>query len=190
MNLWFRLLLICSGYIYDRRKLDPLGVSRLEFKVWPFDLDLNMHMNNGRYLSIMDLGRMDLIVRFGIMKQVLKNKWSPILASATIRYRKSLNPFQKFRLETRVVWWDEKWFYMEQRFVTIDEKDPDNDGIVAAIAFVKGSFYDRKNKKTVPSEELANLLGIDESEYPEKPEYISSWQVAEDDMRNLTKVSL
>lgn len=190
MNLWFRLLLICAGYIYDRRRLDPLGVSRLDFRVWPFDLDLNIHMNNGRYLSIMDLGRMDLIVRFGIMKRVIKNKWSPILASAKIRYRKPLTPFQKFRLETRVTWWDEKWFYMEQRFITIDEQDPDNDGIVAAIAFVKGSFYDRKAKRTVPSERLAEMLGIDSSDYPEKPDYITSWQAAEDDMRHLTKAAL
>ena len=190
MNLWFRLIIICLGYIYDRRKLDPLGSSKLEFRVWPFDLDLNAHMNNGRYLSIMDLGRLDLIVRLGMIKKVVKSKWMPVLGSATIRYRQPLKPFQKFKLKTRVIWWDDKWFYMEQRFIIIDDKDPDKNGLVAAIAFVKGSFYDRKAKQTVPTRDLTALMGIEEKDYPEQPKYIKSWQDAEDDMRDLTREAL
>src|SRR6185503_3961101 len=34
--------------------------SNLSLRVWPNDLDLNIHVNNGRYLTLMDLGRMDL----------------------------------------------------------------------------------------------------------------------------------
>ena len=32
-------------------------------RVLPNDLDLLWHMNNGRYLSLMDQGRVDLMVR-------------------------------------------------------------------------------------------------------------------------------
>lgn len=44
MNLWFRLLhlLLCSLF---RPKLEaPFGVSRLQFRVLPNDLDSNLHM--------------------------------------------------------------------------------------------------------------------------------------------------
>ena len=46
-----------------RPPLEPLGTSVLGFLVWPNDLDVNVHMNNGRFLSIMDLGRFDLSFR-------------------------------------------------------------------------------------------------------------------------------
>ena len=32
-------------------------------RVWPNDLDTNAHMNNGRYLTLMDLGRFDLMTQ-------------------------------------------------------------------------------------------------------------------------------
>lgn len=184
MNLFFRLAAICLTYLFDKRRLDVFGASELDFRVWPFDIDLNRHMNNGRYLSIMDLGRLDLMVRLGMMKTVLKNKWMPVLSGATIRYRLPLMPFQQFRLESKVVWWDDKWFYMEQRFII---NGGDKDGAVAAIAFVKGSFYDPKAKQTVPTADLIRLTGFGDMTAPSQPSYIASWQLAEDDMRDLTR---
>jgi len=183
MNLIFRLFAICIGYIFNWDKIEPLGVSVINSRVWPLDLDANIHMNNGRYLSIMDLGRLDLMVRIGVVGEVLKNKWMPVLSAATIRYRLPLNPFQKFRLETKIAWWDDKWFYMEQQFVIVGGN---KDGAVAAIAFVKGSLFDRKTRKTVPSQSLIDLTGGVEK--PEKPNYIDSWQQSENDMREITKL--
>lgn len=183
MNLIFRLVTICCIYLFDQRKIDPLGVSELDFRVWPFDIDLNIHMNNGRYLSIMDLGRMDLLMRLGLTRHIFKNKWMPVLASAKIRYRIPLMPFQKFRLESRVAWWDDKWFYMEQRFIIVDGPKKN---AVAAIAFVKGSFYDRKEKATVPTSDIQSLMHMPIDQTPEKPSYIDSWMTAEEDMRLLT----
>ena len=187
MNLLFRLITLCISYIFERRKIAPLDISELHFRVWPTDLDANIHMNNGRYLSIMDLGRLDLIVRMGIMKTVLKEKWMPVLSAATIRYHLPLHPFQKFSLQSRVIWWDEKWFYMEQRFIVSGGK---TDGAVAAIAFVKGSFYRKRQRRTVPTSELMSLMGLTDADTPAQPSYIASWQTAENDMRDLTKEAL
>ena len=185
MNLIFRVIALCIGYLFNRSRIQPLDASVIQSRVWPLDLDANIHMNNGRYLSIMDLGRLDLIVRVGVVREVIKKRWMPVLSAATIRYRIPLMPFQKFNLETRVVWWDEKWFYMEQKFIITEGKKA---GAVAAIAFVKGSFYDRDKKQTVPSTDVTQLMGIMHT--PNQPAYIKSWQVAEDDMRNLTKEAL
>ena len=89
MNLWFRLLhlLLCSLF---RPKLEaPFGVSRLQFRVLPNDLDSNLHMTNGRYWNIFDLGRLDLILRMGLGRVALREKWAPIVGAGTIQFRRA-----------------------------------------------------------------------------------------------------
>jgi acyl-CoA thioesterase FadM len=116
MNLWFRLLWWLLTWP-RRGRLGPLDKSSLSFTVLPTDLDVNLHMNNGRFLALMDLGRLDLLARSGLVGVALKKKWRPIAAAITIHYRKPLQPFQRFQLETRILGWDEKWFYIEQVFL-------------------------------------------------------------------------
>ncbi len=115
MNLWLRLL-----WVYWRafrgKRLGLLEVSVVPLIVLPGDLDIYGHMNNGRYLTLMDLGRMDLLFRTGMGKIAGKHRWGPLVGQVTIRYRKSLKLFQPFEIHTRITGWDEKWFYIEQTF--------------------------------------------------------------------------
>ena len=99
-----------------RPPLESLGTSVLAYRVWPNDLDVNIHMNNGRFLSVMDLGRFDLTFRTGLGRAMLKHRWQPLVGGVTIRYRRSLDPFEAYELHTRLLGWDAKWFYLEQRF--------------------------------------------------------------------------
>jgi len=115
MNLWFRLLyqLLRAPW---RTRLEVLQPSNLIMRCWPTDLDLNLHMNNGRYLTLMDLGRLDLVTRLGLMKVMLKRRWRPVLGAAQVRFLKPIAPGQLFRMESRVLGWEGKWFYIQQRF--------------------------------------------------------------------------
>lgn len=113
----------------------PMGIldeSVLSMRVGLADLDLNAHMNNGRYLTIMDFGRFDLTVRTGLGKIALKQGWRPLVAEAHVKYRRSLAPFEKYTLHTRIAAWDAKWVFMEQRFVVGDT--------TCAIGTIKGLF--------------------------------------------------
>ena len=65
MNLWLRLIWVVIAALSGRRVRLPQDPSRLMFRVWFHDLDPFRHMNNGRYLTIMDLGRTDLMLRSG-----------------------------------------------------------------------------------------------------------------------------
>lgn len=56
MNLWLRLLWLIVTAKARGALVLPEGVSIVTFRVWPHDLDLSVHMNNGRYLTLMDLG--------------------------------------------------------------------------------------------------------------------------------------
>ena len=184
MNLYFRVIYLLISVLFRPRINGIFDVSRVRMRVWPNDLDFNWHMNNGRYLTVMDLGRFDLILRNGLMKLMLKQKSVPILAAAKIRYRLPLAPLQKFDLETRVIAWDAKWVFIEQRFVIVDGP---KQGAIAAIALLKASFYDKKNKTSVPTAILLEALNYSGAS-PDLPPHIVKWQEAEDALRDITKV--
>ena len=110
--------------------LDILDEDRLEMRVWPNDIDFNMHMNNARYLSVMDYGRMHLLARAHILSHVIRSRWTPLVGAVWMTYRRSLPLFAPFTLMSRMVCWDDRWFYIEQSFTG-------REGL-AALGWVKG----------------------------------------------------
>ena len=85
MNLWLRLLVVLARALRRPGSLGPLDEGVLRFHVMPHDLDVNLHVNNGRYFTLMDLGRVDLVARLGLVRPILRNRWMPVVASATLR---------------------------------------------------------------------------------------------------------
>jgi acyl-CoA thioesterase FadM len=117
MNLIFRMLL--TLFLAKRKPMmRALEVSRMFMHVLPNDLDIQMHMNNGRYLSIMDLGRIDMMVRNGFWAIARQNKWFPVVGAARMDYRRSLTVFQRYEMTSQIVAWDDRWIYVEQTFKT------------------------------------------------------------------------
>lgn len=149
MNLLFRMLRVILTARW-RGKLGPLDESILSLRVWPADLDLNLHMNNGRYLAVMDLGRLDVIMRTGIWRPLLRGRWAPLVGSAALRFRRSLGPLRRYQLRSRLLGWDDKWFFFEQRFV--------RDGELAAYGVVKALL--RAPSGNVPPAEVLTAAGL------------------------------
>jgi acyl-CoA thioesterase FadM len=58
------------------------------FRVWPTDLDIFNHMNNGKFLSLMDVSRFDVMLRSGSWKKFRKLNWYPVVVAETITFRK------------------------------------------------------------------------------------------------------
>jgi acyl-CoA thioesterase FadM len=137
-------------------------------RVWPNDLDMNLHLNNGRYLTLMDIGRFDLTIRAGLLKAMIVKRWLPVLSTASIQFYRSLGPFQKFQLTTKIIYWDEKWLYLSQGYHCHDK--------VYASAVVKAVF--KHGKLTVPVRELFAFLG-EEFFLPEMPKDISALELLE-----------
>lgn len=131
-----------------RTPLGPFDDSVVSFRVWPLDLDTNGHLNNGRYLTLMDLGRWDLTGRMGVLAHARRERWMPVVAASTIRYRKSLGPFQRYDLRTRLLGWDGKAFFFQQTF--------ERGGEVHATAAVRAVLL-RKGGR-VPPQEAVDLL--------------------------------
>lgn len=169
MNLLLRMLVVVTTALMSRNSLDLLGESVLTFRVLPTDLDLNGHMNNGRYLTLMDLGRIDLTIRCGLMQQAMQRNWRPVVGGTIINYKRSLMPFEIYQLKTRLVYWDEKWVFLEQRF--------ERNGVVVAVGIIKGVFR-HPQTGNVPASQIAQSMGIHEPS-PEVPPGIHLWLQAE-----------
>jgi acyl-CoA thioesterase FadM len=174
MNLILRLMLVI---LRARRapRLGPLDESVIHARVLPTDLDLNFHLNNGRALTLMDLGRVDLMFRMGVVGELRRRRWNPVIASLTVRFRRSLNLGQRFSIHTRTLCWDERWFYMEQRFTR------DGDEIVRAI--VRAAFIGPEGR--VLPQQLVDASPW-RLESPPMPAGVRRWVEAEEAIRSDT----
>ncbi len=114
MRLRLRLLWLLFSSLW-RGRMDVLDESVLSFRVCPNDVDVHK-ITNDRFVALMDLGRMDIAFRVGLLAAMLRRHWAPLVTFITMRYRYPLKLFQKYRLHTRIIYWDEHTFYFEQQF--------------------------------------------------------------------------
>jgi acyl-CoA thioesterase FadM len=132
------------------------------------DLDVYRHMNNGRYFTNMDLGRWDFIARTGLLRAFARERFRPLMAGGTIRYRRSLDPFVRYELHTRIAGLDDRWTFFEQRF--------ELDGQLAALAYAKVAIRHRgKLMDAINVFEICGL-GIPKSALPDA---VRAWQASE-----------
>jgi acyl-CoA thioesterase FadM len=168
MSLLLRYLVVLVRGLWAPRA-DILAESMLQFRVMPDDLDVNVHMNNGRYLALMDLARFDLMVRARLYRPGGHRQRWPVLGSTMVRYRRSLQPFQVFQLHTRLLGWDDRWFVFEQRF--------QREGLVYCTGLARGMF--RTPQGNVTPVEALRGAGLD-TQSPSLPEYVRQWMGADE----------
>ena len=137
MSLIFRMIWLLIAARFKPRLPHIKPYNELNMMVFPNDLDINMHMNNGRYLTICDLNRVDMFIRSGLARTMLKQKWMPIITEHTMIYRKALKPFQKYRVTMKVTGWDDRAFDMAHEFLVGDR--------LVAEGTSKGVIYSKKD---------------------------------------------
>jgi acyl-CoA thioesterase FadM len=84
------------------------------FYAHPWDMDHFMEMNNGRHLTLYDLGRFDLAVKTGLWRTLKEEKWGLVVAGSSVRFRKRIFAFQKVIMKTQLIGVDHRWFYIQQ----------------------------------------------------------------------------
>jgi acyl-CoA thioesterase FadM len=170
MNLWFRLLQMLLRRPW-RKPVHGLDTTVVQMRVWPLDLDFNRHVTNGRYFTLADVARMDYVLRSGAFRVALRRKALPIVGDAWGKFRRELKLFESFEIHTRMLGWDEKWNYLEHRFV--------REGRVVGVVVMRGLF--RAAKGVVPPEEFARELGVD-MHSPALPQWMQEWSESCDRM--------
>ncbi|HVR38839.1 MAG TPA: thioesterase family protein, partial [Thermoanaerobaculia bacterium] len=152
-----------------RRKIGPLGTSTIRFTALPTDCDLNFHINAGRYISFMDVARVELLGRMRLFRPVIKKGWRPINGGMIIRFRRSVLPLQRFAVRSRVLGWDEKWIYFEHVI--------ERNGDVYVIGNARGVL--RGPNGNVRPEDFLALAGMSGTTSPALPEYVQRWRELE-----------
>jgi len=165
--LWRTLLVLARARRRLRREgpIDPNTVATLRIRVLPTDIDLLRHLNNGRYLSLFDLGRWDLLTRTGLLAAMTEQRWYAVVAAETITFRRSLELWQSFDLETRLIGHDDRAVYLEHRALVKGE--------IYARAIIRARIL-RRSGGTVPHDELFAAVGRPEG-LPDIEPWVHDW---------------
>ena len=175
MYPWLRLARVGFGLVSES-KVDLLATTRVRFRVWPNDLDFNLHVNNGRYLALADIGRIHWFVRTGVLRVARQHNAFPIIGDAIAKFRQDLKLFQTFEIHTRMIGWDRKWGFLEHRFVR-------NDRVIGVVA-IRGVFKGSGG----PLEPGVLLAGVAHSgPSPELPEWANRFHQSGDFLSELLR---
>lgn len=156
---WLRFLNTIFFSFFRGNLSSATDESVINFRVWITDVDLSV-MNNAAIMAVLEMGRLDLIMRSGFYKLALRSKWFFPSRSFNIQFLRPLKVFQKAQLRTRVFHIDDKWIYVEQKIVR-DQKD-----IVICIS--KNTV--KKGRETISTAKIAKALGY--SKLPSEGENI------------------
>lgn len=142
-----------------------MSVISRKFRAGLFDIDFNMHVNNARYMVFMEKARWDHPIQTNTWDLMVKEKLNFIVAGIEMGYIREIPFAKQFEVQTHYLGWDEKYVYLEQRFVV--------EGKIYAYGLVKAVFF-QKGRLALP-EKVAELLGIQHSK-DVLPEHISLWK--------------
>jgi len=132
------------------------------------DIDIFPEVNNGRHLTLMDLGRFDLAVRTGFWKALHREGWGLTVGGASVRFRQRVPPFSKVLLRTRIVGRDDRWFYFHQR-IQREER-------VCSAALVRAGIT--SGGRLVPVDRVLEATG-QPGWAPTLPRWVRAWIDAE-----------
>lgn len=171
MNLYLRLIWALLR-AWRMPRIVPGETITRTLRVFPNDIDINGHMNNGRYLTLVDLMLIEYFVRTGFAQAMLQNRWKPMSGGSFITYRKGLQPFQAYELSFTLDAADAHWNYMRYEFRK-------RDGALCAAGYMKGAVVCRQG--LVPNVQSYAKAGSTFEAKP-LPDCVEQWMRAENSL--------
>ena len=144
--------------------LPLLGTHVSTHMCWPWDLDLWVELNNGRTLTLYDLGRIPLGIRTGLKRVLMANRWGMTVAGNTVRYRRRIRAFDRVTMHSRCIGWDHRFLYIEQSMWKGDD---------CTSHMVIRSAVTSRDGIVAPARVLAALGQSDIS--PPLPDFVQAW---------------
>lgn len=142
------------------------------------DVDLVLkHMNNARYLRELDFARFHFYDRLGIYAAVQKRKGGAVQGACTIRYRRAIPIFTLYKITTKLIYWEDKHFYVEQQFINL------TNNFIHAVVLSRQTITGLK----VPMDDLIAEIEP-ETRKPEPTKELQLWlESMEESSKNLRK---
>lgn len=148
--------------------LPILGTHVSHHMCWPWDIDPWVELNNGRTLTLYDLGRIPLAMRTALGKTLRAQNWGLTVAGNTVRYRRRVRAFDRVTTYTRCIGWDHRFMYIEQSMWKGDDCTSQQ-VIRSAVTSAAG---------IVPTQEVLAAMGEPVAS-PELPAWVQGWIAAE-----------
>lgn len=152
-------------------RMPPLGLFDTHVShhlCWPWDLDPWVELNNGRTLTLYDLGRLPLGHRTGIHRVLKAQGWGMTVAGSSVRYRRRVTVFSRLTTRSRCLGWDERFLYTEQSMWQGED--------CASHVLIRSAIVSKAG--IVPPSELAKAAG-ESTVSPELPDWVKAWIAAE-----------
>ena len=150
--------------------LDLGGVHVSQHICWPWDLDMWNELNNGRTLTLYDLGRIPLAKRSGMIDMLKREGWGLAVAGTVVRYRRRVRGMERIEMRSRLLCWDARFIYIEQSMWK-------RDGECASHALFRTAVTDRNG--IVGTDRILGSLGMS-GPSPKMPAWVMAWVAAED----------
>jgi acyl-CoA thioesterase FadM len=152
-------------------KLGPFATYVSYHRCWPWDIDMWMELNNGRTLTLYDLGRIPLAQVTGLMDMIRNERWGLTMAGVVVRYRRRIRTFERFETRSRLLCWDARFLYIEQSMWK-------QNGECANHAVYRSAVTDRNG--IVPTDRVISAMGLEATQSPDMPVWVKKWLDAED----------
>jgi hypothetical protein len=127
-----------------------------------------MELNNGRTMTLMDIGRIPLALRTGLVSMCKREGWRMTMAGATVQYRRRVPPFAAMEIRSRAVGRDDRFLYIEH--VTLVGGEPAHNAVYRAVVVDKNGI--------VHTDRVAASLERPDWA-PSLPTWIAAWSEAE-----------
>ena len=158
--------------LWKHRNSEPLpltGTHVSQHYCLPWDIDMWMELNNGRTLTLYDLGRIPLARRAGLVDLLRENRWGLTMAGVSVRYRRRIRMFEKIEMRSRALCWDDKFVYLEQSMWKTN-------GECAGHALYRSAITNARGI-VAPSEALEKMgKKVDP---PNMPKWVAAWIAAD-----------
>lgn len=157
------------------KRQNLLDESCINLRVLPNDCDINIHMNNARFNNMTVLGRIYHMGKVGIDIEFIKRGWNPIVFSSDTVHLKPIKPFQKFKLRTKILTWDEKYWYYKHLFEIGENLHAVN--LTMGVVICRG--------KVITLDEISDELDMSITP-PEIPDTVKQWKLLHEEMKGIT----
>lgn len=138
-------------------------------RAMPWDIDPFGDLNNGRIITLSDVGRVALAVRSGLIATMRRRHWGLAMAGSTPQYRRRITMFEPLELHSTLVGLDHKFFYIEHSFYVRGE----------AAANIMCRTVITSKRRLVPPSEVAREMGREDWR-PALPAWVRDWAAADD----------
>lgn len=171
----------------------PFQPSELKTFVSPFEVDFYMHKSNSTYFTELDIARTKLVsslLQNFFINYPTKSGSYPYVPVASVysNFKKEIKPFQKYRVESKILSWDSKWLFVYSKFLIKNGKKKQDEGeeITAATCLTKYVLKD--GRKTIPPVEALKFCNLyteeDEKKSAENMKFVE-WFINNDQFDEL-----